>query len=223
MDLTRPLFCTLLISFAACTAAAPPVAPSVLTLPKEDEPPPAAVGPAPRDLIACMEEARVAAMIAARPGQSYPVAAGCVNVIFENALSANFIVTRVLFMLDGRKLIDRAEAAGTRGPLATIPVFRLSLGPATAGDHTLQVLVDLQGDGTGATAYLQGYRFEVRSSHPFTLASTGGIEIRTILHERNTPPLKFEERPALRYVVTTRAPVAEPAVAAPPVSLPKVP
>jgi hypothetical protein len=218
----RPLLGALLISLAAC-AVPPPVAPSVLTLPKEDEPPPAAVGPAPRDLIACMEEARVAAMMAARPGQPYPVAAGCVNVIFENALSANFIVTRVLFVLDGKKLIDRAEAAGTRGPLATIPVFRVSLGPAAAGEHTLQVLVDLQGDGTGPTAYLQGYRFEVRSSHAFTLASTGGLEIRTVLHERNTPPLKLEERPAIRYVVTPRAPVAEPAVTAPPVSLPKLP
>jgi hypothetical protein len=170
-----------------------------------------------------MEEARVAAMIAARPGEPYPVAAGCVNVIFENAFSANFIVTRVLFVLDGKKLIDRAEAAGTHGPLATIPVFRVSLGPAAAGEHTLQVLVGLQGDGTGPTSYLREYRFEVRSRHAFTLASTGAVEIRTIGYEKTPLSPKLEEQPAIRYVVTTRAPVAEPAVAAPAVSLPRVP
>jgi hypothetical protein len=170
-----------------------------------------------------MEEARVAELIAARPGQPHPVAAGCVNVIFENAFSASFIVTRILFVVDGKTLIDRAEAAGTRGPLATIPVFRVSLGPAAAGEHVLQVLVNLQGDGTGPPAYLQGYRFEVRSRHAFMLAPTGGTEIRTVVHERNPPQQKFEERPAIRYVVTTRAPVAEPAVAATAVSLPRVP
>jgi hypothetical protein len=61
-----------------------------------------------------MEQARVAAMVAARPGEAYPVAAGCVNLVVENALSASFIVTRVLIVLDDLKLLDRVEPAGTR-------------------------------------------------------------------------------------------------------------
>ena len=170
-----------------------------------------------------MEQARVAAMVAARPGEAYPVAAGCVDLVVENAFSANLIVTRVFIGLDGSKLLDRAEPAGTRGPLATMPAFRVFLGPLAPGEHTLKVVVRMQGDGTGPTAYMQGYRFEVRSSHAFTLASTGGIEIRTVLYEKTPLSPKLEERPAVRYVVTTRRPITDPAVTTPPTSLPKLP
>jgi hypothetical protein len=96
----------------------------------------------------------------------------------------------------------------TRGPLATTPVFRVFLGPLAPGEHALKLLVNLRGDGTGPTTYLQGYRFEVRSSHAFTIASTGAIEIRTILYERDPLSTKFEERPAIHYDIKTRPPLA---------------
>ena len=217
----RRLFCALSISLAACTAPPRPVAPSVISFPGSGAGPPVVVGPASPELIACMEQARVAAMVAARPGEPYPVAAGCASIIVENALSASFVVTRVLIVLDGSRLIDRAEPAGTRGPLATMPAFRVFLGPVAPGEHTLQLLFGLQGDGTGLASYLREYRFEVRSSHAFTLASTGGVEIRTVMYE--TRRLDLVERPAIRYVVTTRRPITDPAVATPPTSSPKLP
>ena len=223
MPLYRLLVGALLISLAACAAPPQPVARSVMSLPGSGPGLSTATGPAPPELIACMEQTRVAAMVAARPGEAYPVAAGCVNLVFENALSANLIVTRVLLMLDHSTTIDRAEPADARGPLATTPVFRVFLGPLAAGEHTLKLLVNLRGDGTGPAAYMQGYRFEVRSSHAFTLASTGGIEIRTVLYEKTPLSPKLEERPAVRYVVTTRRPITDPAVTTPPTSLPKLP
>lgn len=225
MALDRRLFGALLLSLGACTAAPrPPVVTSFISFPGSaglpSTTPPA---PASPELVACMEKARVAAMVAARPGAAYPVADGCVNIDVENALSASFIVTRVLIVLDGSRVFDRTEPAGTHGPLSTKPVFRVLLAPLAPGEHKLQVLINLRGDGTGPDAYLQGYRFEVRSSHDFTLASTGGTELRTTVYEKGPLPRPLEERPAIRYLVTTRQPVVDPAVTAPPTSLPKLP
>ena len=87
----------------------------------------------------------------------------------------------------------------------------------------MKLLVNLRGDGTGSTTYLQGYRFEVRSSHAFTLASTGAIELRTILYEKAPISTKFEERPAVRYAIKTRPPLTDSAVTPPQMSLPKPP
>lgn len=61
------------------------------------------------------------------------------------------------------------------------------------------------------------------SSHGFTLTSTGGIELRTIFHEKQPLSPHFEERPAIRYVEVTRRPMAEPTVASPSTGLLKVP
>jgi len=217
------LFGALLISHVACAAPPRPVAPSVTSLPEPAALPPTAVGPASWELTACLEQARVAAMVAARPGEAYPITAGCASIIVENAYSANFIVTRVLMALDGSTLIDRAEPAGTRGPLASTPVFTVFLGPLKPGKHTLQLLVGLQGDGSGPTSYMRGYRFEVRSRQAFSIVSAGGLEVRTVFYEKNPLSPKLEEQPAIRYLVVTRQPIPEPAVTTPPMSSPKLP
>jgi hypothetical protein len=159
-------------------------------------------------------------MVAARPGEAYPITAGCASLIVENAYSANFIVTRVLMVLDGSTLIDRAEPAGTRGPLANTPVYTVFLGPLKPGKHTLQLLVGLHGGETGP---MQFYRFELRSSCEFTIVAAGGLEVRTVFYERNPPSQKLEEKPTIRYLVVTRQPIPEPAVTTPVMSSPKVP
>jgi hypothetical protein len=159
-------------------------------------------------------------MVAARPGEAYPITAGCASLIVENAYSANFIVTRVLMVLDGSTLIDRAEPAGTRGPLANTPVYTVFLGPLKPGKHTLQLLVGLHGGETGP---MQGYRFEVRSRHAFTIVAAGGLEVRTVFYEKNPLSPKLEEQPAIRYLTVTRQPIPEPAVTTPVMSSPKVP
>ena len=67
------------------------------------------------------------------------------------------------------------------------------------GDHTLQVLVDLQGDGFGVFSYLRGYHFAVRSSHSFTAIDGKTVDLDAISYEGGTNITPFEERPTLRY------------------------
>jgi hypothetical protein len=210
----RHLFSPLVISLAACTAPPHPVPPPSSTFPDRVESRSAPAGAASPELMACMEQARVAAMVAARPDAPYPNAAGCADLVIENAYSSNFIVTSVRFMVDGSTLLDRADPVGERGPVANTPVFRVFLGPLAPGKHTLRLLVWLRVSQTSSRIDLRDYRAEVHSSRAFAIVSTGGTEVRSILYERDPTSLKLENQPAIRYVVVTHEPLTEPSLMA---------
>ena len=119
------------------------------------------------------------------------------SIKFNNELSSAFRVTRVLVVLDGAVQYNKTDQSGTLAEQAEIPIFNGSVPP---GDHTLQVLVNLQGNGYGVFSYLRGYRFEVRSSHSFTAVEGKTINLQTIAYEKGGVTTPLEERPAIRYV-----------------------
>jgi hypothetical protein len=144
------------------------------------------------------------------------------TIKFENELSSAFRVTRVLVVLDGAVQYNKTDQSGALSDQAEIPIFNGSVPP---GDHTLQVLVNLQGNGYGVFSYLKGYHFEVRSTHSFTAVEGKTINLDAISYEKGGVTTPLEERPAVRYVekVTaglsdaagTPAPAAQPAGAQP--------
>ena len=78
-----------------------------------------------------------------------------------------------------------------------IPIFNGSIPP---GDHTVQVLVNLQGHGYGVFSYLRGYKFGVRSSHSFTAVEGKTTRLRILAYEKGGVTTPLEERPAIRYL-----------------------
>jgi hypothetical protein len=136
---------------------------------------------------------------------------------FQNELSSAFRVTRVLVVLDGAVQYNKTDQSGALAEQAEIPIFNGSVPP---GDHTLQVLVNLQGNGYGVFSYLRGYRFEVRSSHSFTAVENKTINLNAVAYEKGGVTTPLEERPAVRYVekvvaglvdaAATPAPAAQP-------------
>lgn len=76
---------------------------------------------------------------------------------------------------------------------------------------TLQVLVNLQGNGYGVFSYLRGYRFEVRSSHSFTAVEGKTINLQAVAYEKGGVTTPLEERPAIRYVEKVTSGLADPA------------
>jgi len=116
---------------------------------------------------------------------------------FENELSSAFRVTRVLVVLDGAVQYNKTDQSGALSDQAEIPIFNGSVPP---GDHTLQVLVNLQGNGYGVFSYLKGYHFEVRSTHSFTAVEGKTIHLDAISYEKGGLTTPLEERPAVRYV-----------------------
>ena len=140
------------------------------------------------------------------------------SIRFQNELSSAFRVTRVLVVLDGAVQYNKTDQSGALAEQAEIPIFNGSVPP---GDHTLQVLLNLQGNGYGVFSYLRGYRFEVRSSHSFTAVEGKTINLQAIAYEKGGVTTPLEERPAIRYVEKVVAglvdAVAQPAAAAQPV------
>ncbi len=117
-------------------------------------------------------------------------------VRFKNDLSDAFRLTRALFVLDGAVQYNKTDQSGALGDQDEIPIFNGSIPP---GDHTLQVLINLQGNGYGVFSYLRGYRFEVRSSHSFSAVEGKTISLDAIAYEKGSVTTPLEERPAIRY------------------------
>ncbi|WP_437314267.1 hypothetical protein [Sorangium sp. So ce385] len=119
------------------------------------------------------------------------------SIRFNNELSSAFRVTRVLIVLDGAVQYNKTDQSGALAEQTEIPIFNGSVPP---GDHTLQVLVNLQGNGYGVFSYLRGYRFEVRSSHSFTAVEGKTMNLQAVAFEKGGVTTPLEERPAVRFV-----------------------
>jgi hypothetical protein len=119
------------------------------------------------------------------------------GIRFENKLSSQFKLTRALVVLDGAVQYNKTDRSGALDEQKVIPIFNGSIPP---GDHTVQVLVNLQGHGYGVFSYLRGYRFEVRSSHSFTAVEGKTTRLRILAYEKGGVTTPLEERPAIRYL-----------------------
>jgi hypothetical protein len=118
------------------------------------------------------------------------------EISFINDMSSAFRMTQALFVLDGAVQYNKQDETGVLAGQKEIPIFSGSIPP---GDHTLQVLVKLRGHGYGVFSYLQGYRFEIRSSHSFTVTEGKTIELKAIAFEKGDVTTPIEQRPAVRY------------------------
>jgi hypothetical protein len=127
------------------------------------------------------------------------------TIRFENKLSSQFQLTRALIVLDGQVQYNKTDQSGVLADQKVIPVFSGSIPP---GDHTVQVLVNLQGNGYGVFSYLRGYKFEVRSSHSFTAVEGKTTKLRIVTFEKGDVTTPLEEQPAVRYVEKVEAGVA---------------
>ncbi len=119
------------------------------------------------------------------------------EIKFTNDMSNAFRLTRALFVLDGAVQYNKQDDSGALAAQKEIPIFSGSIPP---GDHTLQVLIQLQGHGYGVFSYLRGYHFEVKSSHSFTVTEGKTISLEAIAWEKGGVTTPLEQRPAVRYV-----------------------
>lgn len=144
------------------------------------------------------------------------------DVHFQNDMSSAFRLTKALFVLDGAVQYNKADESGALADQKEIPIFSGSIPP---GDHTVQVLLQLQGNGYGVFSYLRGYHFEVRSSHSFTAVEGKTLNLDVVAYEKGGVTTALEERPAVRYlervtagVAAAAAPAGAEAPASPPAS-----
>jgi hypothetical protein len=136
---------------------------------------------------------------------------------FTNDMSNAFRLVRALFVLDGAVQYNKSDDTGALAEQHDIPIFSGSIPP---GDHTVQVLLQFQGNGYGVFSYLKGYHFEVRSTHSFTAVEGKTLTLQIIAYEKGGVTTPLEERPAVRFTERVAAGLTGPGAATKPGAAP---
>jgi len=136
------------------------------------------------------------------------------EITFRNDLSSAFRLTGALFVLDGAVQYNKQDESDDSA-LANqkdIPIFIGSIPP---GDHTVQIVLQLRGNGYGVFSYLKGYKFKVPSSHSFTITEGKTLKLDVIAWEKGDVTTDLTDRPAIRFTENVRSGVATTEGAAP--------
>jgi hypothetical protein len=136
------------------------------------------------------------------------------EVLFRNEMSSAFRLVRALFVVDGAIQYNRQDDTGALADQKEIPVFNGSMPP---GDHTVQVVLNFQGNGYGVFTYLRGYKFEVKSAHSFTAVEGKTLQLVATALEKGGVTTPLEQRPAIEWgeKVNALGPAGAPAPTAP--------
>jgi hypothetical protein len=121
------------------------------------------------------------------------------EISFKNDLTNAFHLTGATFVLDGAVQYNKQDDTGALAEQKQIPIFSGSIPP---GDHTLQVVLKLRGHGYGVFSYLRGYKFNVPSTHSFTVTEGKSIKLEAIVWEKGDVTTPLEERPSIRWQQT---------------------
>jgi hypothetical protein len=100
-----------------------------------------------------------------------------------------------LVVLDGAVQYKKQDDSDELSNQKEIPVFT---GPIPPGDHTLQVVVGMQGHGYGVFSYLKAFKPEVKHTRSFTVEEGKAIRIEITAWEKGSATTPLEQRPALR-------------------------
>ena len=126
------------------------------------------------------------------------------EISFRNDISNAFRLTGAVFVLDGVVQYSKQDEseAGLLASQKEIPIFSGAIPP---GDHTLQVVLKLHGYGYGVFSYLRSYKFDVKSSHAFTITEGKTVALEVIAWEKGDVTTPLEQRPAIRFTENLKA------------------
>ena len=114
-----------------------------------------------------------------------------------NEMSKTFKLVRAEYALDGARIFLRAGKDGKLASSRLLEVTNQSLAP---GEHTLAVRLVFRGNGYGIFPYFKGYKFDVRSSHTFTVGTGRRTTVKATAYEKGLFT-KFEDLPAIKFSV----------------------
>jgi hypothetical protein len=118
------------------------------------------------------------------------------EISLNNEMSSAFRLIRALVVVDGAVQYNRSDDTGALADQKEVPIFSGSVPP---GDHTVQVLLNFQGNGYGVFTYLRGYKFEVKSSHSFTAVEGKTLTLTATALEKGGVTTPLEQRPGIEW------------------------
>lgn len=134
------------------------------------------------------------------------------EIIFKNEMSSAYRLIKALVVVDGAIQYNRSDDTGALADQKEIPVFT---GSETPGDHTVQIKLTFQGNGYGVFTYLKGYRFDVTSSHSFTVVEGKTLQVTATALEKGGVTTPLDQRPAMEWREKVQALTGGQSIAAP--------
>jgi hypothetical protein len=126
-----------------------------------------------------------------------PAGAGARAIIkYSDKMGSSFKLVKAVFILDGVPVYNKSNSKGMKKKKD----LQLFSAPVVPGEHTLSVSVEYKGNGYGVFAYLNDYRFKVRSSHAFSVDEGKAKNLEVLIYERGNIATPLEERPAIKYI-----------------------
>jgi hypothetical protein len=118
------------------------------------------------------------------------------EISLDNQLSSAFRLVKAIVVLDGAVQYNRADESGALADQKTIPVFSGSVPP---GDHTLQVVLNLNGNGYGVFTYLKSFHFELKGNHAFTAVEGKTLTLTVTAYEKGGVTTALSDRPSIEF------------------------
>jgi hypothetical protein len=109
-------------------------------------------------------------------------------IVQEAELGPFYRLVRAEYGLDGTAIYQ------ARDPNGLDPTSTIYEGGISTGAHVLSIRLDYVGTGL---PYLEGYRFQLRTSHTFTPSPGRNLRIRVHAFEDGGPTRAYQHRPTL--------------------------
>jgi hypothetical protein len=128
---------------------------------------------------------------------------------FANGLSRAFVFRNAVALIDGRLTFSHHDEPDRPGgwPQQALTPFRAGTldlhdrfvayaGPVSSGEHTIQIALGYRGNGLSG---LDGYWFDVKSSHKFIVAPGQSLHLTVTAYEKGGPATPLEQRPTVEW------------------------
>jgi hypothetical protein len=138
---------------------------------------------------------RIHAQLAGLSDQVFRTESGAKTEIrFKNEMSDAYRLVHVTAWLDGKPLYEKE--GDTLAESKDLPIFT---GALLTGDHVLTLQLTFKGNGYGVFKYLEGYTFNVKSTHAVSIGGTGPVNIAVVAYEKGDKTTPLDLRPAVEW------------------------
>ena len=154
------------------------------------------------------------------------------KIRFKNEMGGAYRLDSMTWVLDGQTIYSESAGSGPSTPPVPGEKPPAGIAPATAaaapaalgdrkdltlfdgaivpGSHNLAVTLVYRGSGYQVFSYLEGYKFTVQSSYTFQVEEGKTTDLEVSAYEKDGLTTAYEERPDVRFTVSTRESVIAP-------------
>lgn len=120
-------------------------------------------------------------------------------IYHRKEMGASFVLESVAYALDGAPVFSKVDVDGDLDKQQEIEIFN---GRIVPGQHQIAVRLVYRGHGFEVFNYLEGYKFNVQSSHTFSAEAGKVITLKVVGYEKGGLTTDMKDRPAVRFDMT---------------------